>query len=89
MNVTLKLPDELVRDARHLALDENTSLSALVAELLAQRLWKTGAKDKEPGSLLEAMTVPGMPDSFYAEAFPLEDRKELHARDFGFEPDEV
>jgi hypothetical protein len=31
MNVTLKLPDETVREARHLAIDEKTSLSALVA----------------------------------------------------------
>ncbi|NBB78953.1 MAG: hypothetical protein GVY36_05835 [Verrucomicrobia bacterium] len=34
MNVTLKIDDELCRQARHRAVDANMSLSAWVAELL-------------------------------------------------------
>ena len=88
MNVTLKLPDNLLRDAKHLALDEGTSLSALVADLLTQRLSSASAGNREPKSLLEAMTVPGVPDWFYERAFPLDDRREWKAREFTFDPDE-
>jgi hypothetical protein len=89
MNVTLKLPDHLVRDARHLALDEKKSLSALVADLLVQRLGKASEADRGPKSLLEAMTVPGMPDWFYEKEFPLEDRGTWTAREVSFDPDEA
>ena len=34
MNVTLKLPDETCRKARHFAVDENTSLSRWVADVV-------------------------------------------------------
>ena len=88
MNVTLKLPDDLVRKARHLALDENTSLSALVSDLLTLRVEEKAAPKERPMSLIEAMTVPGMPDWFYEKEFPLEDRKTLKHREFTFEPDE-
>jgi predicted transcriptional regulator len=38
MNVTLKLPDELCKAARHLAVDESKSLSAWMAELVKREL---------------------------------------------------
>jgi hypothetical protein len=88
MNVTLKLPDELTKEARHLALDEGKSLSALVADLLAQRLAKTTSRGTKRMSLAEAMAVPGAPDWFYEKELPLPDRKADKERDFAFDPDE-
>lgn len=38
MNVTLKLPDELCRTARHRAVDESKSLSACIASLVAREV---------------------------------------------------
>lgn len=86
MNVTLKLPDEMVREARHLALDENTSLSALVCELLEERLRARSSGHQM--TLAEALRVPGMPDWFYEKDFPLPDRNETTHREFSFEADE-
>ena len=37
-NVTLSLPDQLLREARHLAVDEGVSLSRFVAISLEQRV---------------------------------------------------
>jgi len=37
-NVTLSLPDDLLREARHLAVDEGMSLSRFVALSLEQRV---------------------------------------------------
>ena len=86
MNVTLKLPDETVREARHLAIDENTSLSALVAQLLEERLKKRATRPRQ--TLAEALTLPDAPDWFYEKEFPLPDRTEVEHRQFSFEPDE-
>lgn len=88
MNVTLKLPDELIREARHIAVDENTSLSAMVAELLTLMVAEKTKPVERPQTLAEAMMVPGMSDWFYEREFPLEDRKKLKAREFTFDPDE-
>jgi len=41
MNVTLKLPDELCREARHRAVDESKSLSAWVTDLVARAVGPT------------------------------------------------
>jgi hypothetical protein len=87
MNVTLKLPDELAKQARHLALDEGKSLSALVADLLVQRLEKATAPAPKLKSLIETLAVPDMPDWFYEKEFLLPDRKETKHREFSFEPD--
>jgi hypothetical protein len=38
MNVTLKLPDDLCREARHRAVDESKSLSTWIADLVAAKL---------------------------------------------------
>lgn len=88
MNVTLKLPDDLIKEARHLALDERKSLSALVADLLAKRLGKSTGSAPPPQSLGEAMKVPGTPDWFYEKEFPLPDRKADPERAFIFDPAE-
>ncbi len=38
MNVTLRIPDELGKRAKHFAVDEGKSLSAVVSELLEKQL---------------------------------------------------
>lgn len=45
MNVTLRIPDELGKRAKHLAVDEGKSLSALMAELLEQKLTSSNADE--------------------------------------------
>ncbi len=86
MNVTLKLPDEVIREARHLAIDENTSLSALVCELLEERIKQRS--NPQTKTLAEALMPPDAPDWFYEKDFPLPDRSETKHRNFTFEPDE-
>ncbi|MEM7792038.1 MAG: CopG family transcriptional regulator [Verrucomicrobiota bacterium] len=61
MNITLRIPDELGKQAKHLAIDEGTTLSGLVTTMLEERLvnnqdseyrevcdkaWKLGRVDK-------------------------------------------
>ena len=51
MNVTIKINDELVKQARHEAVDDGLSLSGWVAQLITEKL-----SDKSPSkSLLEAI----------------------------------
>jgi post-segregation antitoxin (ccd killing protein) len=89
MNVTLKLPDDLVREARHRAVNQSKSLSAWMAALVRRELAATPAKGgEEPQSWMEALRLPDAPDWFYEKDFPLPDRKETKHRDFNFEPDE-
>lgn len=88
MNVTLKLPDELVREARHRAVNQSQSLSAWMAALVRRELAEGSAGSEESKTWIEALTVPGMPDSFYEKDFPLPDRKTTKHREFTFEPDE-
>ena len=45
MNVTLRIPDELGKRAKHLAVDEGKSLSALMTELLEQKLSSSATSD--------------------------------------------
>jgi hypothetical protein len=89
MNVTLKLPDHVVREARIRAVHDSKSLSAWMADLVRRELSTepiVGAD--EPKTWVEALTVPDMPDSFYEKDFPLPDRKATKHREFTFEPDE-
>jgi len=90
MNVTLKLPDETCRKAKHFAVDENKSLSRWVAGLVDAEIAKREGETslEQPMTLAEAMRVPGMPDSFYEKDFPLPDRKKTKHRQFTFEPDD-
>lgn len=87
MNVTLKLPDDVVREARIRAIHDSKSLSAWVAALVDRELTGPASPMEEPMTLAEAMKVPGMPDSFYDQDFPLPDRKETNHREFSFDPD--
>ena len=38
MNITLRIPDKLGNQAKHLAIDEGTTLSGLVVTMLEERL---------------------------------------------------
>ena len=51
MNVTLKLPDDLCREARHRAVDESKSLSAWIASLVAREV----NRPPKPVSLLQSL----------------------------------
>ena len=88
MNVTLKLPDEVVREARIRAVHDSKSLSAWVADLVNRELAAPADEAGKTMSLAEAMRVPGLPESFYEKDFPLPDRHETKHREFSFEPDE-
>jgi hypothetical protein len=87
MNVTLKLPDELVREARHRAVNQSKSLSAWMADLVSRELHEPQNETEAAMTLAEAMRVPRMPVSFYEKEFPLPDRKQTKHRGFTFEPD--
>jgi hypothetical protein len=89
MNVTLKLPDDLVREARHRAVNQSKSLSAWMAGLVRRELSTPHTMgEEEPKSWMEALRLPDAPDWFYEKDFPLPDRKETKHRDFTFEPGE-
>lgn len=86
MNVTLKLPSDIIREARHRAVNQSQSLSAWLASLVRRELAETEAEKHI--SLAEAMQVPDMPDWFYEKDFSLPDRRETKHRAFTFEPDD-
>jgi len=69
MNVTLKLPDDLCREARHRAVDESKSLSSWMAELVEREL--TSRVPRRNKSLLEMLGDPATAD----RDFELPDRK--------------
>ena len=83
--MTLKLPDELCKAARHRAVDEEKSLSAWLAGLVERELVKSVEAKPKPKTWIDAMSVEGMPDWFYEKDFPLEDRKEWKEREVNFE----
>lgn len=87
MNVTLKLPDALVREARHLAIDEKSSLSALVSELLDARLKAKKQPAQKAPNLAESLLLPEEPEWFSKTGFPLLNRDvvALRATPFRFE----
>lgn len=84
MNVTLKLPDELCKLAKHRAIDESKSLSKWIAEIVEKEISKP-PQNSGHKSWMEAMKVEGAPDWFYEKEFPLEDRKAIKEREFEFE----
>lgn len=84
MNVTLKLPDDLCKRARHRAVDESKSLSAWVADLVARELERP-PESPEAKSLADAFTLQEAPAWFYEKAFLSERRENLKVRDFSFE----
>ena len=52
MNVTLKIDDQLCRDARHRAVDAGLSLSGWVADVIQKELARSSVKKQ---TLLEAL----------------------------------
>ena len=60
-NVTLSLPDDLLREARHLAVDEGVSLSRFVALSLEQRVEGVrgyrAARDRQLGLLDKGLNL--------------------------------
>ena len=53
MNVTIKINDQLCRNARHRAVDAGLSLSGWIAEVIRKELF--GSPSKTPRTLLEAL----------------------------------
>ena len=76
MNVTLKLPDDLCRQARHRAVDEAKSLSAWIADLVAAKLQP--APDTQ--TLLQALGDESLADG----DFELPDRRAASRRPLEF-----
>ena len=74
-NVTLSLPDDLVRRAKVLAAERDTSMSALVGELLTQTL-ESGDSYDEMWREEEAFMARGR----LRVGGPLASRDELHQR---------
>jgi hypothetical protein len=77
VNVTLNLPDDLCREARHRAVDEDKSLSAWLADLVARELQKAPKKSE---SLLEMLGDPATAD----RDFPLPERETDHSQPVEF-----
>lgn len=76
MNVTLKLPDDLCREARHRAVDESKSLSAWIADLVVAKLRPA----PETQTLLQALGDESMADG----DLPLPDRRTNSQRPLEF-----
>ena len=53
MNITLRIPDELGKRAKHLAVDEGRLLSAVVFELLEKRLALESGRYRQSQDALE------------------------------------
>ena len=83
MNVTVKLPEELCRQARYRAVDENKSLSAWLADLLKRSLEQTQNDKGQAKNWCDAFSNE-YPDSFYEKELPPEDRKAGTVRVFNF-----
>lgn len=81
MNVTVKLPDELCKKARHCAVDENKSLSAWLANLIKCSLEQTQNNKEKRKNWCDAFS-DDHPDSFYEKELPLENRKAGKVRVF-------
>jgi hypothetical protein len=83
MNVTLKLPDEVCKAARHLAVDESKSLSAWMTDLMAREIAKAGADKRKPKTWMDAFSGDEN-DPYLDRDFPLEDRKAGKLTEFNF-----
>lgn len=77
MNITLRIPDDLGKRAKHLAVDEGKSLSAVVVELLEKRLEATGQSPyRQSQERAWAVMEEGFPGG--GERF---ERESLHERE--------
>ena len=54
-NVTVSLPEDVLREARHLAVDKGLSLSRFLAEILEQRVRDTRAYNQAKERELDRM----------------------------------
>lgn len=77
MNITLRIPDELGKQAKHLAVDEGKSLSRIVTELLESRIRQSGSSGYA-ASRQKAWAV--MEEGFSGGGGRF-DRQELHDRE--------
>ncbi len=82
MNVTVKLTDDLVKQARHQCIDEGKSLSAWMADLVEKELNLTVTEKK---SLIERLDEHALPDEFATREFPIEDRHNQGERETLFQ----
>ena len=61
VNVTISLDDELVRRAKHLAVDRGVSLSRLIGELLRERIGddveRRGARERRRRMMIEGLDL--------------------------------
>jgi hypothetical protein len=78
MNVTLKLPDELCKAARHRAVDESKSLSAWMVDLVRRELEPKPKGRKK--TLAELLADPATSD----RDFELPERKRETEREIDF-----
>lgn len=78
MNVTLKLPDELCKKARHRAVDESKSLSAWLTDLIKRELQPQPKGRRK--TLAELLGDPATAD----RDFELPDRKRETEREMNF-----
>ena len=81
LNVTLKLPDELCREAKRRAIDESKSLSAWVSNLLEREFGVGKNPSPRPRTLIEIFGS----DQFSDRDLPLEDRRAGKVREFSFD----
>ena len=77
MNVTVSLPDDLVKKARHLAVDQGVSLSRYIAELIEKQVgdedWRREARERRRRMMAEPISM-GLHDKITWT------RDELHER---------
>jgi len=86
MNVTVKLPDELCRQARHRAVDESKSLSSWLAGVVERELSRPMASEQPVRTWVDAFSSEH-PDWFYEKDLPLEGRRTSPLRKPLFEKD--
>ena len=84
MTVTLHIADDLLAQARHLAGNQNRSLSALVEDILRRELVSPASVAPRPATWMDAFSGDD-DDKFLGCDFPLPDRKTMRAREVNFE----
>ncbi len=76
-NVTLSVPKDILRKAKHIAIDRQTSLSGLLTKALADLVKKEDAYEKAKARQLAAMKDPF---DLGVKGKVTWQRKDLHAR---------
>jgi hypothetical protein len=84
MTVTLHIADDLLAQARHLAGNQNRSLSALVEDILRRELVIPASVVPKPATWMDAFSGDD-DDEFLDRDLPLPDRTAMRARDVNFE----